>query len=143
VSRRAALALALAPDDAQLAARVKSFINRAVPQWHFSLVHDHARNAAYDAALRRVVTPTSRVLEIGAGTGLLAMMAARAGAAAVITCEVVPAIAEKAAEIVAHNGYANRVRVIAIAFRPARCRSGYGRPRRYSGFGNRQQQSSG
>lgn len=106
-------ALALAPDDAQLAARVKSFINRTVPQRHFSLVHDHTRNPAYDAALRRAVTPTSRVLEIGAGTGLLAMMAARAGAAAVITCEVVPAIAEKAAEIVAHNGYANRVRVIA------------------------------
>ena len=43
-------ALALAPDDAQLAARVKSFINRTVPQRHFSLVHDHTRNPAYDAA---------------------------------------------------------------------------------------------
>jgi type II protein arginine methyltransferase len=74
---------------------------------------DHARNAAYDAALRRAVTPASRVLEIGTGTGLLAMMAARAGAAAVVTCEVVPAIAEKAVEIVARNGYANRIRVIA------------------------------
>jgi type II protein arginine methyltransferase len=84
-----------------------------VPQWHFSLVHDHGRYAAYDEALRRAVTPTSRVLEIGAGTGLLAMMAARAGAAAVVTCEVVPAIAEKATEIVAHNGYADRVRVVA------------------------------
>ncbi len=90
-----------------------SFINRTVPQWHFSLVQDHARNAAYDAALRRAVTPTSRVLEIGTGTGLLAMMAARAGAAAVVTCEVVPAIAEKATDIVAHNGYGDRVRVVA------------------------------
>jgi predicted nicotinamide N-methyase len=106
-------ALALAPDDAQLAAKAKSFINGTVPQWHFSLVHDHARNAAYDAALRRAVTPTSRVLEIGTGTGLLAMIAARAGAAVVVTCEVVPAIAEKAAEIVAHNGYGDRVRVVA------------------------------
>jgi predicted RNA methylase len=53
------------------------------------------------------------VLEIGTGTGLLAMMAARAGAAAVVTCEVVPAIAEKAAEIVARNGYGDRVRVVA------------------------------
>lgn len=91
----------------------RSFISGSVPQWHFSLLQDHARNAAYDAALRRAVTPTSRVLEIGTGTGLLAMMAARAGAAAVITYEVVPAIAEKAAEIVAHNGYGDRVRVIA------------------------------
>jgi hypothetical protein len=106
-------ALALAPDNAQLAAKLRSFISSTVPQWHFNLVKDHVRNAAYDAALRRAVTPTSRVLEIGTGTGLLAMMAARAGAAAVVTCEIVPAIAEKAAEIVARNGYADRVRVVA------------------------------
>jgi type II protein arginine methyltransferase len=59
------------------------------------------------------VTPNSRVLEIGTGTGLLAMMAARAGAGVGVTCEVVTAIAEKAAEIVAHNGYGERVRVVA------------------------------
>jgi type III protein arginine methyltransferase len=106
-------ALAQAPDDAQLAAKVRSFISSTVPQWHFNLVRDDARNAAYETALRQAVTPTSRVLEIGTGTGLLAMMAARAGAAAVVTCEVVPAIAEKAAEIVARNGYGDRVRVVA------------------------------
>jgi len=106
-------ALSLAPDDAQLAAKAKRFIAASVPQWHFSIVRDATRNAAYDAALRRAVKPESRVLEIGTGTGLLAMMAARAGAAKVITCEMTPAIAEKAAEIVALNGYADRVRVIA------------------------------
>jgi hypothetical protein len=31
-------ALALAPDDAQLAAKAKSFINGTVPQWHFNIV---------------------------------------------------------------------------------------------------------
>jgi hypothetical protein len=59
------------------------------------------------------VTPNSRVLEIGTGAALLAMMAARAGAGVGVTCEVVTAIAEKAAEIVAHNGYGERVRVVA------------------------------
>jgi len=107
-------ALTLAPDNAQLAAQASLLISQTVPQWHFDIVRDHVRNAAYDAALRRAVTPTSRVLEIGTGTGLLAMMAARAGAA-VITCEIIPAIAEKAAEIVARNGYANRIRVVAKA----------------------------
>ncbi|MGO8833566.1 MAG: 50S ribosomal protein L11 methyltransferase [Roseiarcus sp.] len=106
-------ALSLAPDDAQLAAQAKQFVSGTVPQWHFNIVMDETRNAAYDAALRRAVKPTSRVLEIGTGTGLLAMMAARAGAAEVITCEMTPAIAEKAAEIVAANGYADRIRVIA------------------------------
>src|SRR5215468_10023333 len=81
-------ALSLAPGDARIAARAKFLINRTVPHWHFHIVQDHARNAAYDAAMRRAMTPNSRVLEIGAGTGLLAMMAARAGAAAVITCEM-------------------------------------------------------
>jgi predicted nicotinamide N-methyase len=106
-------ALSLAPNDAQLAAQAKALVNGTVPQWHFSIVRDEARNAAYDAALRRAAKPDSRVLEIGAGTGLLAMMAARAGAAEVITCEMAPAVAEKAAEIVALNGYADRVRVVA------------------------------
>ena len=106
-------ALALAPKDAKLAAQIQFFVNDAVPEWHFSIVKDAARNEAYDTALRRAVTPVSRVLEIGAGTGLLAMMAARAGAAEVFTCEMNPAVAEKATEIVALNGYAERVRVLA------------------------------
>jgi type II protein arginine methyltransferase len=105
-------ALSLAPHDALLAARAKRFIGGMVPEWHFTIVKDKARNAAYDEALRRAVMPESRVLEIGTGTGLLAMMAARAGAAEVIACEMTPAIAEKAVEIVALNGYANRIRIV-------------------------------
>lgn len=106
-------ALLLAPDDEQLAVKAKRITNAHVPQWHFNIVRDEARNAAYEAALNRAVTAGSRVLEIGTGTGLLAMMAARAGAAEVITCEKTSVIAAKAAEIVALNGYGDRVRVIA------------------------------
>jgi hypothetical protein len=54
-----------------------------------------------------------RVLEIGTGSGILAMMAARAGAAEVVTCEMNPIVAETARKIIARNGYADRVRVIA------------------------------
>ena len=53
------------------------------------------------------------VLEIGTGTGILAMMAARAGAQHVYTIEVVPAIAEAARRNIAANGFADRVTVIA------------------------------
>lgn len=106
-------AAALVPHDAELAAKAQTFINAVVPRWHFDIVRDAARNAAYDAALRRAIGPNSRVLDIGAGTGLLAMMAARAGAAAVVTCEMNPAIAAMAADIVARNGFADRVRVVA------------------------------
>ena len=106
-------ALALASTDAELVGQVNRFLSGDVPAWHFSIVRDDVRNAAYDAALRRVVRPNSRVLEIGTGTGLLAMMAARAGAAQVVTCEMNPAVAQIATDIVARNGFANRVRVIA------------------------------
>jgi predicted RNA methylase len=105
-------ALDLAPTDAELIGRANRFLSDDVPAWHFSIVRDDVRNAAYDAALRRAVRPNSRVLEIGTGTGLLAMMAARAGAAEVVTCEMDPAVAEAAMDIVARNGFANHVRVI-------------------------------
>lgn len=104
--------LALAPDNAQVRFVATEILSRGVPHWHFTIVRDEARNEAYDAALRRVVRPGMRVLEIGTGTGLLAMMAARAGATEVFTCEMNPAVAESARAVIARNGFADRVKVI-------------------------------
>jgi type II protein arginine methyltransferase len=52
------------------------------------------------------------VFEIGTGAGMLALMAARAGAAKVVTCEINPIAAELARELAALNGYADRIEVI-------------------------------
>ncbi len=109
----ARLARMLAPDDPEIRSMTESPLAANVPHWHFRIVRDLVRNEAYEAALRRAVGPDSRVLDIGSGTGLLALMAARAGAGAVVTCEMNPAVADAAADIVALNGYADRVRVIA------------------------------
>lgn len=106
-------ALVLAPDDGEVKSIAGAVLRRLVPGWHFSIVRDEARNRAYDEALRRNVRPGTRVLEIGAGSGLLAMMAARAGAAEVTSCEANAAIAATAAEIVEANGFAGRVRIVA------------------------------
>ena len=111
--RLARRALALAPDDGKVHALARETLSRGVAGWHFKIVADPRRNAAYDGAIRRAVRPGTRVLDIGAGSGLLAMMAARAGAASVTSCEMNPAIAETASEIVAANGYGDTVRVIA------------------------------
>jgi type II protein arginine methyltransferase len=64
-------------DPFQLNARINldSALTNAVPTWHFSMMNDAPRNAAYDEAIRRVV-PGRSVLDIGTGAGLLAMMAA-------------------------------------------------------------------
>src|SRR5262245_32392692 len=98
-------ARAAAPDDEELATLMASILSTNVPSWHFRLVRDEARNRAYECALMRAIRPGCRVLEIGTGTGLLAMMSARAGAGTVITCEAKPIIAHVAREIVVANGY--------------------------------------
>ena len=81
---------------------------KAAPPWHFPMMADRPRNEAYDAALRRAA-PGRRVLDIGAGSGLLAMMAVRAGAVAVDTCETVAPIAETARRVIAANGLQDRI----------------------------------
>jgi len=83
-----------------------------VPLWHVPMMNDRLRNDAYFQALRNAVTPDTRVLEIGTGSGLLAMMAARHGARQVTTCEVVAEIADTARAIVAANGLTPPVTVI-------------------------------
>ena len=82
-----------------------------VPGWHFAMMDDRKRNEAYEAAIRRAA-PGKRVLDIGTGAGLLALMAARAGAAKVTTCETLALIAERARQIIVANGMADRITVV-------------------------------
>ncbi len=102
----------LAPDDPEVDRITKLVLGRSVPDWHRTILADQARNAAYDAALQRTVRPGARVLDIGAGSGLLAMMAARAGATEVVSCEMNAAMAGVATEIVRLNGYADRISIV-------------------------------
>src|SRR5258705_2154988 len=76
------------------------------------MMDDSKRNETYEAAIRRAV-PGKSVLDIGTGAGLLALMAARAGAAKVTTCESVGLVAARAREIIAQNGLSDRITVIA------------------------------
>ena len=77
--------------------------SRKVPSWHAAMLRDHARNAAYRQAIE-AMAPGRVVLDIGTGSGLLAMIAARAGAARVVACEANPVVAETARRIIAANG---------------------------------------
>jgi tetratricopeptide (TPR) repeat protein len=110
----AAYRRALAIDPLHLNARinVETALKNAVPPWHFAMMNDAPRNAVYDEAIRRVA-PGRSVLDIGTGAGLLAMMAARAGARSVASCEQTPWIAAKAREVVAANGLADQIKLIA------------------------------
>jgi tetratricopeptide (TPR) repeat protein len=101
------------PEDGDLNFALRLQLSSMIPAWHIPLINDTERNRAYDAALRAAVKPGDLVLEIGTGSGLVSMMAARAGAGRVVTCEVLPALAEAAVETVARNGFSDRITVIA------------------------------
>jgi len=105
-------ALAIKPEYVSAKMNLSAAKNLAVPAWHISMMNDLTRNNAYLEALELAITDKDLVLEIGTGSGLLAMMSANAGAKEVITCEVSKTIAAKAEEIISENGYANKIKVI-------------------------------
>lgn len=109
-------ALDLAPGDGEVRALSGELLAQTVPDWHFVITRDHIRNQAYaDALARAIGTPDTvsdcLVLEIGTGTGILAMMAAQRGAR-VVTCEANPAIAAAARAVIAANGLSERITVV-------------------------------
>lgn len=73
-----------------------------------SMAFDDVRNEFYEAAIKKVVTPDSVVLDLGSGLGVHALMAARAGARRVFMVEP-ENVVHCAKEIAKHNGYGDRV----------------------------------
>jgi hypothetical protein len=80
----------------------------ALGDHHRHLVEDSARTGAFMEAIERQVRPGDVVCELGAGTGILSVAAARAGAGRVHALEVGP-IVEVARDVVADAGLANRI----------------------------------
>lgn len=101
-----------APHDMVIRDIVHQSLSTGVPAYHWRMLRDEPRNAIYARAIARHVRAGMTVLDIGTGAGLLALMAARAGAR-VVTCESNPMIAAAAREIVRSNGLSDRITVIA------------------------------
>lgn len=82
------------------------------------MLHDTERNKKYYKALaeaiqiKRGLGEPVNVLDIGTGTGLLSMMAARLGADTVTACEAFEPMAKCAREIIQQNGFGNKIRLI-------------------------------
>lgn len=104
-------ALQISPDNPGAVANLRRILSTKIPYWHFEMLADTQRNDAYQQAIEKVVNQESKVLDIGTGSGLLAMMAARAGAQQVVACEMHERLAATAQEIVALNGYADQIKV--------------------------------
>eukprot|EP00850_Spirogloea_muscicola_P007910 SM000041S15469 [mRNA] locus=s41:273754:279365:- [translate_table: standard] len=99
---------------------------------YLDMLNDVARNQAFDQAIRKVVKAGDHVLDIGSGTGLLAMMARRAldeqgqkssqgsnkpsskenVSDSVTTCEAFLPMAKLARRVVTANGMSDSIRVL-------------------------------
>jgi precorrin-6B methylase 2/thioredoxin-like negative regulator of GroEL len=92
--------------------RMQRLVSKAIQRWHFPMMNDDPRNAAFQKAIEACVKPGDVVLDIGTGSGLLAMMAARAGAKMVYACDDNQMIVDATRSVIQKNGYADRITVI-------------------------------
>ena len=83
----------------------------ADPVEHARMLHDERRTTDYIAALREAVRPDDIVVDIGTGSGVLAIAAARAGARRIYAVEASD-IADVAERVFARNGVQDRVTLI-------------------------------
>jgi precorrin-6B methylase 2 len=83
----------------------------ADPVEHARMLHDDRRTGAYLAALAQAVRPGDVVLDLGTGSGVLAIAAARAGARRVYAVEASD-IAEVAERVFAANGVTDTVTLV-------------------------------
>lgn len=97
-------ALELDPGNATAKDNLSLLDSSKIASWHFHMLADSARNGAYHEAIRKAVDANKTVLDIGTGSGLLALMAAKAGARKVVACEMVDELANVAKDIVKDNG---------------------------------------
>jgi len=78
---------------------------------HSAMLRDQVRCLAYQRAIERTVRRGDVVLDVGSGTGLLAMFAARAGARKVYAVERT-SMAQVARQLVGLNGFGNVIEII-------------------------------
>ncbi|XP_029637505.1 protein arginine N-methyltransferase 7 [Octopus sinensis] len=82
------------------------------------MLHDTERNQKYFKALkkaieqRRTMNEQVNVLDIGTGTGLLSMMAAKCGADSITACEAFTPMAECAKKVIKRNGFEDKIKLI-------------------------------
>lgn len=91
-----------------------------VPRWHYDMILDTERNRAYNEAIQKAVASRKssaygqkvHCLDMGAGSGLLSMMAARAGSDYTYAAEVSAHMCDVAEECTIMNGFLDKILVL-------------------------------
>lgn len=90
--------------------------NQLVERWHFGMLNDSDRNRKYRAAIGKAIQQRSQVsvLDIGTGTGLLALYAREMGATQIFACECSPLMCHVASESFRRNqnGCSDQIKLI-------------------------------
>jgi predicted RNA methylase len=73
---------------------------------------DEVRSGLFQKAIQAAVQPGMRVLDVGTGSGLLAMFAAQAGASKVVAIEYDPFVAAVAKQNIARSGLEDKIDVL-------------------------------
>ena len=79
---------------------------------HQELLEDSVRNRAFYSALRKRINADSTVLDIGAGTGLWAIAAAKLGAKKIVAIERDEQLAALIRNLVRENKVGNRIEIV-------------------------------
>ncbi|HEX2210969.1 MAG TPA: 50S ribosomal protein L11 methyltransferase [Longimicrobium sp.] len=87
-------------------------LDATVVQLHTRMLNDQPRTQRFLDAIAQVVRPDDVVVDLGTGTGILAMAAARAGARKVYAIEAGP-VGEVAKKLFAANGLDDRIELVA------------------------------
>jgi protein arginine N-methyltransferase 7 len=92
--------------------RVPESVVNDVNDWHMPMMNDQQRNEAYRDALNKLVTPDDVVVEIGSGSGILSLIAAKAGAKHVYAIEASKNFAEISRVNFHRNHQAEKITIV-------------------------------
>ncbi|MBC8038774.1 MAG: ribonucleotide-diphosphate reductase subunit beta [Rhizobiales bacterium] len=98
------------PGDARL--EITRQPRRDFPVWHFAMVNDASRNETIERSIASMDLKGKTVVEIGSGTGLIALLFAKYGADRVVTCEMNANLVDVARRVIASTEYADRIHII-------------------------------
>ena len=92
------------------------------PHTHFEMLRDIPRIESYQRALARAIARIKasedttdkqvHVLDMGTGTGILALAAAKAGATSVVACDLHASLCDIARKTAAANGFSKKISVV-------------------------------